>query len=310
VEEDIHAMVEGHTEATGRTGDNMPQQYEKRRAYRNPKFLASRNVAHDSAAVFILHRLWPGETLSRFTLKVRSHASVTEPKGVEINYKALIVPALDIGFGAIGSEVTDTYADSAATVDNAFRQFIVGPEGDQVDQVYGGSYQNETGAEEAVTGLAQYQYTRKFIDVPFTRESILSPLDPTNAFETFSSNGDKKYFVRQPSLFMFGAYRYDQAGNDEFGMKNWGEIFEDATDRTYFNLMWDPQFIEDQLNNATDVTETMTPAQMKLVQIMLGDNFNETGDHAWSTAEVFVTVKAGLGIQTPIKSSIIGSNPS
>lgn len=288
----------------------MPRgKYELKRGYRNPKFIANRQLSGDHAVALIAHPLWPGETLKRVSIKASAYASVTEGEQIEVNWRGLLIPALDIGFGLIGSQATDTAADSVSSVDTIYAQFVKGPEGDQTDQVYGGSIDEEAGPEEAVSGISDYGYIKNSVEIFFKRENMLAPLDSTNVFETFTSNGTKDYYIRQPTILLLGAHRFEVDGVDQFGLSQWNEIFESASDRTYFNLMWDPNFIEDQLAVASTIDESMTSAQAKLVQLMLGDNYHE-GSGGWSMNTTNLHVKASLGILTPIKSSLIGSDPN
>lgn len=290
----------------------MPSKYELKRGYRNPKFLVNRKCGYDNGVTLIAHPLWPGETLKRVTINGQAYGSVLENAGMELNWRGIIVPALDIGFGPIGSETTDQNADTTATLDAIYKGFVKGPEQDATDQAYGGSYHIETSTEHTVGGIVDYPYSRNTAETFFKRENMLSPLDSTNVFETFRSNGTKDYYIQRPSILMLGAHRWEADQSTEFGLKNWGEIFEDATDRTYWNLMWDPSFIEEQLKQSVDISESMATAQMKLVQLMLGDNYHGTDDNEGFKAsdDCYIRVKASLGIQTPIKASIIGSDPN
>lgn len=287
----------------------MASKYQLKRQYRNPKFLTSRNIGEDASIGLLVHPLYPGETLKNVRLHVQSTATVNVDEFIEINYRGMILPAGDLGFVTNSSFITDQVAQDTSKIDEVAHYHNVAKSGASSDDFYGGDSGEETTEDDKVMGAMDYAYYRKSVaEQWFKREKLMRNNgaladDKHFLIDEFDTVCKKDRYIREPSVLMLTAYRFEvkNGGSQEnWAMEKLDDIFA-GTNRNYASLMWNPEFIQEQLETGIGADETS--ARELLLGMLQGDNYITSKS---SAATVYVKVKASVSIHTPINSPHLG----
>lgn len=287
----------------------MPGRYELKRGYRNPKFLTSRNIGEDDSIGLLVHPLYPGETIKSIRLSVQSTATVNADEFIQLNFRGMILPANDLGFITNSTYATDAVAQSTSTFDQVMHYHTVGKSGTSSDDFYGGDLGEETTEDDKVMGAMDYSYYRKNVaEQWFKREKLMKSNgaiadDKHYLIDEFETVVRKDRYIKQPSILCLAAYRFEvKNGGAQQGwsLEKMDNIFA-GTNRNYTNLMWNPEFVEEQLETGIGADETS--AREYLLGMLQGDNYIESKS---SEAYAYTKMLASVNIQTPIKSPHLG----
>lgn len=286
------------------------------RSHRVFRAIGARSVSADDGVVLVACPIWPGETVKWIRIDAVSLAgSASAYKLAELNWRGLIVPSADIGVG--GMDLTaglESDADFTTTIDTTFKRYTMQPEA-LANQVYGGDVNLEASEEEAIPGYADMARFRRRgnIDDWFRREILMRPYGNTGTAylqsDMFNTLVSKNMHRRIPSFLLFGALRFEHEADTNFNWENVQSFTSQSASFGIHSMIWDPEFVE---ANLEDFPRLTAPTAVEgpqggamLAQVLRGDNYVEADRMEDSAAYTFTKVQ--IGIDTPIRASVIGT---